>query len=185
MSLASDAYARMLKQLLPRGTVWPSSIESIVAKTLLAIADELARVGARGDDLINESDPRTATETLEDWERILGLPDDLIVEIPDTDEERRLAITQKLIKRGGQTPALYIALAAAAGYTVTIKEDYGATIFRVGISRVGERLYGAQWAHVWKITVQAPAGAALSHDELEAIINRAKPAHTFVFFEYL
>lgn len=185
MGLTSDAYARMLKQLLPRGPLWFVEPGSVLSKTLLAIADELARVGERGEDLIEESDPRTATETLDDWERNLGLPDHCIEAIPATDEERRLAITQKLIKRGGQTPALYIALAAAAGYDVEITEDYGATIARSGKCRSGDRIYGEEWAHVWKVTADPPSGPALSHDELECIINRAKPAHTFVFFEFL
>lgn len=185
MAVSAEALARGLKKLLPRGALWLFRADSVLSRMMLGIADELARVVARGVDLIDESDPRTATETLDEWETTVGLPDHCVEEIPGTDEERRLAITQKLIKRGGQTPALYIALAAACGYTVTIAENYGASIARCGVTECGSPMYGTQWAHVWSIEVEAPSGPALSHDELECIIDRAKPAHTFVFFVYL
>lgn len=186
MAVAAEAYARALKRLLPRGALWLMQPTSVLSKAMLGIADEIARVVARGVDLIEESDPRTATETLDEWEQAVGLPDHCIEEIPATDEERRLAITQKLIKRGGQTPALYIALALACGYTVTITENYGATVARAGAARAGDaRASAGADQYVWLVTVDPPAGAALSHDELECVIERAKPAHTEVIFEYL
>ena len=60
--MSAAAYADQLKQLLPRGRLWLLEADAKLRALLLAIAEELARVDARGVDLINESDPRTADE---------------------------------------------------------------------------------------------------------------------------
>jgi len=180
-----NAYARQLKQLLPQGAAWLLESGSVVSRTMLALAEELARVDARGSDLVEESDPRTATETLDAWERMLGLPDEAILTIPATDAERRLAVTQKLLTLGGQSAAFYIALADVCGYVVTIDDTYGLTVARAGRARAGDRVRSVEWAHVWEVTVSPPAGTALSTTELEAIIRRAAPSHTVVLFTYL
>lgn len=179
-----DAYARQLKQLLPPGKLWHLEFGTDTSNLMLGLAEELARVDARGLALIEESDPRTATETLAEWERMLGLPDEDIIEIPSTVEARRQAIISKLLQTGGQSRAYYIGLAAAAGYVVTIYDAYGEELFRVNRNRVGDRLYGPAWAHTWLVTVQPPVGPALTTSELERIIRRVAPAHTVVIFEY-
>ena len=180
----ASRYARALALLLPRGVLWNLEQDSWISATLLAIADSLARVDDRAYDLVNEADPSTASETLGDWERVLGLPDDDISAIPATPEERRLAVTQAFVKQGGQTPAYYIALAAACGYTVTIDDQFASDVLRAGF-RAGDRVYGLAWAYTWRVNVSPPSGTALSHAELEAVIRRVAPAHTQVIFEYL
>ncbi len=179
------AYTQQLKALLPPGELWKLTGDAVTSATLGALAEELARVHGRGDTLVDESDPRTAEETLGQWEAMLGLPDDAVVEIPNTTEERRLAITQKYLAQGGQTRAYFIALAAACGYTVTINDAFGVTITRAGTAVAGDFLTGLWAAFLWEVVVQPPTGDALSHEELEAIINRVKPAHTSVIFTYL
>jgi uncharacterized protein YmfQ (DUF2313 family) len=185
----ANAYARMLKRLMPQGVLWDFSPESVISTAFLACGDEFARVEARGADLIEETDPRTATETLEDWERMLGLPDEDVVEFPATDAGRRLAIVAKFIRRGGQTPAYYLRLAAACGYDSDqnyVTEGYAATVARVNRTRCQEPIRNAPWAHVWEMTIEVPGlGTFLTQDELEAIIRRAAPAHTVVVFNYL
>jgi uncharacterized protein YmfQ (DUF2313 family) len=182
---ADSPFARTLRQLLPPGVLWLFEADSILSKSILALSDEFARATGRALDLVEESDPRTATETLDEWERVLGLPDDTVTAVPTTTAGRRLAIVQKLIRQGGQNAAFYVALAAACGYSVTVHDDYGATLFRAGHGRSGSRCYGPAWAYTWRLDVSAPAGTALTHAELEAIINRAKPAHTTVIYNYL
>ena len=179
-----DAYARQFKQLLPPGVLWLFDTTSALSKTMLAIAEEFHRVDTRAENFVAESDPRTAGETLEDWERVLGLPDEQITEIPGTAQERQLAITQKLVSLGGQTAEYYIALAAACGYTCTVTDNFGSTVLRAGF-HAGDRCYGLAWAYAWQLNVSPPSGTALTHAELESVINRAKPAHTTCIFNYL
>jgi uncharacterized protein YmfQ (DUF2313 family) len=177
------AYARQLKALLPPGVLWSTEAASALSKLLLGIADELARIDGRAADLLEEWDPRTADETLEDWERVLGItPGE-----SDTEAARRLAITAKVIARGGSTPYYFMQLAVALGFVVglaTFTSDphiwklevnlatstspfaLRTQAFRTGASRCGDRLRS------WTIP------------ELEDLINRLKPAHTKARFIY-
>jgi uncharacterized protein YmfQ (DUF2313 family) len=178
-------YGRALKKLLPPGVLFRLDTGGYISKTMHAIGDELAWVELRGKALIEETDPRTADETLEDWERVLGLPDEDVTALPTTAAARRLAITQKLIRSGGQNAAYFIELALACGYVATVTDTYGATVARCGVARCGDRMYGPAWAHVWRMNVSPATGTALTTTELEAIIRRAAPAHTVVAFTYL
>lgn len=76
MAMTPEAFARMQKALLPPSKLWRLLSTGIISRVFLAAGDELARVDARGEDLIRESDPRTATELLPDFEEVLGLPSD-------------------------------------------------------------------------------------------------------------
>lgn len=183
----ADAHARVLKKLLPPGKLWNLLPESVHSRLFLAFGDEFARVDDRGAALIEETDPRTATETLGDWEAMLGLPDLDIETIPSTDAERRLAVTQKFIRRGGQSPAYFIRLAQACGYDSDqhfIVDNYASTVFRYGTSTMGQPLRNQFWAHVWEFHIEVTVGPSLTQAELEAVIRRAAPAHTVVEFTY-
>lgn len=182
MSLSVDAYARQLKQLLPRGRLWKLEPTSWLSKLLLGISEELARIDARGEDLLDEWDPRTATETLEDWERLLSITPAAGAALTD----RRVAVAAAYAAQGGATPAYFEALAASLGIAATVVETADpsvwqlvvdvsessapwavvTTYFRVGTSRVPDRLGDVTMA------------------EFEEIINRAKPAHTRCLFVY-
>ncbi len=175
------AYARQLKHLLPRGSLWALEDGSALGKLLLAIADELARIDARCVALVEEWFPDTADETLDDWERVLGI----VPEDGATDAERRLVAAAALTARGGSTPIYFVALALKLGFVTSIA--YTST-------------------HVWTMTVDLGAstspftvdayvfmaGAARAGDvlssaripELEDAINAAKPAHTKALFVY-
>ncbi len=179
----AEAYARQLKQLLPRGILWNLDPGSWTSWLLTAIADEMARVDDRGEDLINEWDPRTALETLEDWERVLGLPDKCVA-VSTVVVERQAAVARQYVSRGGQTPAYYLELAAGLGFVATYDEPAAhtfrltvnmvasstsvvSTVFRAGASRAGDRLMSRSVA------------------VLECVINRAKPAHAVALFLYV
>lgn len=177
-----EAYARHLEALLPRGLAWVVEAGSVLARLLLAIGDELSRVDARAAALLREADPRTAVETIDDWERVLGLPDECAAEVPQDIENRRRAITQRLASRGGQTPQFFISLAALVGFHNATIEDHVFKPLRVGF-RAGDRAYSDGWAHVWRMVL--PSGPAELRPMLECAVRRAAPAHTMVFFEYL
>jgi uncharacterized protein YmfQ (DUF2313 family) len=206
VSQGAEAYARMLRQLLPTGPAWEIEQDDVRAKLLLAMGEELARVEARGEDLLEELDPRTSLELLTEWERAVGLPDAIVTEIPASVTERRIAILQKLLARGGASPAYFIELAQVSGFIVTITE-YTASVARAGRLRSGDRIYGPAWAYAWKVNVslsspalegwagssiifrsgQGRAGDRLKSwngPVLEAFIRLRKPAHTIVLFSY-
>lgn len=95
---SAAAYARMMQKLLPPGR-WSLDEDSVLSRVLLAVADELERVGGRVRDLFLESDPREAEELLSRYESDLGLGSD------GTKQERRNRIVSKLRRRRGLTPS--------------------------------------------------------------------------------
>lgn len=194
MGLSADAYARQLKALMPPGPAWQGERETAIARLLLAVADELARVDGRAEALVREWDPRTALETLPDWERVLGLPNPCVTEA-QTVEARRAAVTAKLTKLGGQSRQFFIELAAALGYAITITEFRP---FRAEQSAAGDSLTNGDWVHAWQVNApetttdsflagRSVAGEPLrswGNEELECVITARKPAHTHVLFAY-
>ncbi len=72
----SRSYDQLLRALLPPGLAWVAEVGSELAYLVEALAQELSRVDERGEDLQNEMDPRTATELLDEWEEVAGLPDE-------------------------------------------------------------------------------------------------------------
>lgn len=134
--------------------------------------------------LLREMIPQSATDSIADWERVLGLtPDD-----DDTLQMRQARVISKLRERGGLSVAHFTALATTWGYTITIEELLAGTdglgdegmfrwrvtftatplyYFRAGQSRAGERL------------VDGPVATAM-----EGLLTELKPAHTQVIFAY-
>lgn len=195
MAMSSDQYVALLKNLLPRGIAWPRDLQTYFHKLFQALADEMVRFDQRiSVDLVNEADPNTTLELLEDWERIVDLPDDTQLALGTTVAQRRADILRKLTFRGGQSKKFFVDLAATFGYTVTIDEPRP---FRAG-SRSKDRCYSVNWIHHWRVI--APSAVTTSfragkgrcgdrlrtwrNDTLEAVITKAKPAHTVVHFVY-
>ncbi len=177
------AYVKQLKQLLPPGALWNLEQDSVLTASLEAIAEELARIGGRGVDLINESDPRTAEETIGDWERILGLPDELVTEIPGAVGDRRIVVVQKLLSRTGQNYNFFFLLCAAAGYPLVSIELFAESVLRAGF-RVSDRVYGDVYAYTMHVTLDPRDAAALSSDELERVVRHATHSHIQVMFTF-
>ncbi|MBW1784813.1 MAG: DUF2313 domain-containing protein, partial [Deltaproteobacteria bacterium] len=109
-------YSSLLKNLLPLGKAW----ENVKNNSLFeGLATELCRIEDRGVDLLREFGPLTTEELVEDWEALLGIPDECTPE-DQTLDERRIQINQKLGLVGGINAQFYIDLAASLGFTITI-----------------------------------------------------------------
>jgi len=188
-------YLLQLQALLPPGDAWPREPDAVLTRLLLGLAHELARVDGRAGNLLDEVDPRTALEMLAEWERVCGLPDSC-APLGETIQRRRAAVVARLTARGGQSPAYYVALAAALGYAVEIEEFRP---FRCGESGAGDALYDDDAVHAWRVVAPATTvtyfGAGVSgageplagwgNAALECAIRRHAPAHTTVLFGYI
>lgn len=194
MGLSKSDYYAMIAELLPKGPAWTHEEGGILWAIIDSMAEELARVHARIDALIEESDPRTTYELLTDWERVCGLPD--CPAAGQSLEERRTAIVNKLTGIGGQSRAYFIAVAATMGYDITIDEFWP---FIAGINRAGDALYVEGSKYMWRVNVPDKrifyfhAGVSTAGDRLlwwapdaclENTIKKLAPAHTFVIFNY-
>jgi uncharacterized protein YmfQ (DUF2313 family) len=189
MGLVATDFYNELTALLPSGPAW----ESDDNKQLDAWAQELTRIQSRSDVLVEEFDPRTTYELLTDYERIFGLPSACMYGVTQTLEQRHNQLVAQMTSYGGQSRAYFIALALAAGFTITITEF---TPFNVGMD-VNDIIYGPEWAYAWQINspintvvyflatslVSEPL-ALWGNTLLECLINRYKPAHTIALFAY-
>lgn len=117
-----DRYREQALALLPPGRALSRRAESWIYKLLEGIAVEYARVHERAGDLLLESVPGDADELLEDWEDATGLPDCGLE--PDTLEERRAALVSKLVARGGQSDAIFEAIADALSFDISLDHKY-------------------------------------------------------------
>ncbi len=183
-----------LQSLLPRGAVWPRDPDATQTQTLLGLTQANARLSARANDLLSESNPATTVELLPEWESTLGLPDPEIGQLP-TIQSRRAAVVSKISNSGGQSAAYFINQAAQLGYSITINNN---APFRVGQSNVGQPLGLTDWFFTWSINTpsnaihrfsvgQSAVGEPLNYWSnllLATEMNEISPAHTILNFNY-
>jgi len=191
MALSANDYAALIEGLTPKGPAWQDD-------TLRGNwSVELARLDVRIWALLDEADPRTTTDLLTDWERVLGLPDDCMAQLPLSMNERRLIAWQRLTELGGQSRQYFIELAARFGEPgVTITEFRQMTCN----DHCNDALYSQADEFVWRVNFPRPADTvrpmncsddcndALQMHSLslaECPITERKPAHTTVLFAYL
>lgn len=206
-------YRELLTDLLPSGRLWDVINQPTLSDLLESIAVELARVDGRVADALFEADPRQATELLEDWERLVGLPDECTPEDVTT-AERRNQVVQKLTSVGGISGAYYEFLTAQLGFPSVVTKPLP---FQVGRATVGDALTNDfdipftvgmtvgtqlhQWGWLFYFNVEVPIAAAttfrvgystvgealrtFSNPLIECTIRKLKPAHAGVTFTYI
>ncbi len=192
-----ENYRAQLAALLPTGLAWPRDPDSTLQRLLAAWSESFARLGARAQELVAETDPRAALALLPDWERVAGLPDSCSAGIATTLSERRAALVDRLTAGSGASKAYFQDIAERLGYQVEIEEFRP---FICGMSRCGDPLNGAPSVrYYWRVRVVGPrltqfrAGASQIGDrlgkitratDLECLLTRLAPAHTTVIVTY-
>lgn len=191
-------YAQQARQLLPRGLIWAIRSGTTYAQFLEGVATEFARLETRAAELEFESDPRTTTELLIEWERNLGIPGNC-GSLGSTTIIRRAVAAAKLASQGGQSREYFIGVALQLGWAIQIEEHCPPGIGSPCNWGAGRGLAGAGWPWTW--TVHAPPAAfevfeagqsaagdpitSLNLDELlECTLQAIAPAHTVLLFEY-
>jgi uncharacterized protein YmfQ (DUF2313 family) len=190
MGLSLSDYQTLIVKLLPRGMAWAgANLRSL----LQSFAPSLQRVDAQIETIFQEAIPSTAVQCLSDWERILGIPDEIFPLATDT-ATRQANIVAKLRATGGQSAAYYTSIAATLGYTITFTDCYQP--FYAGKSCAGDLLYSQAWAYAFTVNVTTATCSNLTYDPtaapnrrvydpvLESMINTLKPAQTVVIYSY-
>lgn len=186
-------HSDLLKRLLPPSSYDPNG--PALSAELAAEGNAIDRALSSADQLLLEMDPRTASVTLADWERVYGLPDICVAAsgIVQSFAERRAALVALITLLGGQSPAFFIALAAALGYAITITEGSPHTTEHDSEHPVYDEQYRFIWTvnaalyNLRELTTEDDtemATAVWGNTLLECRINRFKPAHTHVIFAY-
>ena len=185
-------HSDLLKLLLP------SSLDAngrAINAELAADGNALDLAQFWADQVLVEADPRTATLTLADWERVYGLPTACTAAtgVAQSTAERRAALIGRVTMQGGQSAAYFIALAASIGYTITITEGHPHTTEMDSEDPVTDEQYRFIWFvnsalnTVRELTTEDDtemATAVWGNTLLECTINQFKPAHTLALFLY-
>ena len=205
-------YRDLLEGLLPKGRLWNPKEQPTFRKFLDSIAVEPCRVEGRYKDLLREADPRITSELLEDWERLLGLPDECSPE-GQTPDQRRTQVTQKYTNVGGLSKEFYEFTAAQLGFSTTTVQNilncvvgratvgqaltnYFLEILTVG-QTIGKPLQLVGWRYYWNVDMPATSVETLEVGEtvglplreftnplIECTMQKLKPAHSAIFFTF-
>jgi uncharacterized protein YmfQ (DUF2313 family) len=205
---SGEDYLHALLALLPVGQAWPRSLQSVLVRCCRGLTNIWGYVDGRAADLLEiETDPRTTVELLPDWERNFGLPDECLPDATSIAERQKMLVL-KMTWQGGQSRAYFEYLMDWLGFDITINEY---APFMAGVSQVGDtrplgeskfRWYiGPQEIRFWwSISInnvslmwfrasQSRAGVD-PHlrigvpEDLVCLINRWKPAHTHLTFDF-
>jgi len=211
---SAEDFTHAFMAKLPLGWVWPrqtGTVQYRIVRGLMGVVGRWAEKVARF--LIIEAFPPTADLMLPDWERVLGLPEPCLPVTGDTLAERQTKVREKLQRRpGAQDRDTFVALAAKLGYAITITEYIPAecALTQCGATWIDADPYFISGAGVgtpairflWSVTVSGPrltwfsvgafgGQAALDPhlriaraEDLECILNRFKPGHTHLIFNY-
>jgi len=171
------AYRRQILALLPRGSAWQGSSLRELVSAFAAEVHRIAEAAAGPGGLLEEAIPATTVDLLTDYERLVGLPYPGF-DLAGTEGQRRLDVLAILIAQGGQSRAYFLELVAARGH-VGAQIEGGYRPFTAG-SLCGTPLYGEAWAFHWRVVMTEPG----PDDLLEYLLERYKPAHTTVGFDY-
>jgi len=146
-----EDYKNAMIALSPTGACWPTDNESNWVKLLYGLSEEFARVDTSCVTLLDEEFPNTSTILLENWERVVGLPD--AFSNPDASiEERQAAVLFKLQARGGQSKEYLEGLIETLGFENTIVE---CNPFEADLGEADSFLFDETWLHHFIVFVHA------------------------------
>lgn len=204
-------YKGLLTKLLPKGRLWKPTEQPTFSAYLGSISEELCRVDDRVKQMLLEVDPRTTDEAVDQWEGVLGLPDECSPDDQDL-ADRRTQITQKLTNIGGLSKTFYEFLGNQLGYDIDVNNyvnfvagrgkagdpitNYFNRHFVAG-SKAGDFLTEIGWRFYYNVDIPVAAaehfvagsvaGTPLrlfSNELIQCTMTKLKPAHAMPFFTF-
>jgi uncharacterized protein YmfQ (DUF2313 family) len=176
MAMTPDAWRDALLKTLPPGKLWNTDEGSNLWKLFDGIAASFARADSRLSDLIPEMEPETLDALLEDWEAVLGLPNQCMGDEVLTEDERRATVESQLYPEAEFSERALRAIAERLGRDVDF--EYHAPL-RAGF-RAGDRC----WSMAWQKTVRVLVTGEEESVALECLFRSAAHAEVEFVFEY-
>lgn len=157
----------------------------LLTRLLSCFASELARLEAEGWRLVNETDPGVATDTLEDWEKLLGLPEKCFNAQQLSIAERQRQAHAKLYDTFKITnETFYIEYALSLGFVITIESmPVSTSPRRMGVARMGVQRMGGSggWSIMEVTVVEGLSDIGL----LQCAFDKVKQAHVIIVWKEL
>lgn len=204
-------YKNLIINLLPPGRLWSPKDQPVFDKLLESSVQEFCRVDDRRQQMILEIDPTKTFESLDQWENVMGIPDECTPDGQST-AARRTQIVQKLTNIGGLSKTFYEFIAAQLGFPTTVVKNW--TNFTAGSlagdpltnyfnrhfvagSLAGTPLSEIGWRYYFNVEMPASAtthfvagsvaGTAIrtfTNELVECTMRKLKPAHSGVTFSF-
>lgn len=191
-----ESYTNSLAAYLPNDRLFASKF--IAGTNLRGLLRGLSPLARDADDAISEFKseyyPETTTKLLEEWEQLLGLPDDCF-DIADTIEERQRNVMIKLVCSAVQTLDDFQALLDKFGITISIQSGRSAIAFPLifPIPMIGNakesrftlyiELAGIE-ANTFPYTFPIVFGSELGN-LIECVARKIAPANVQLIFNYI
>lgn len=180
--ITTTEYAFVIEQLLPQGKAWRWRPGGIAKRLFEGLAYEWSRVERRARELIEEMDPRTTQEMLEDWERVAGLP--AICQggdAPTTVEARQQALHSKLTAKVSGNVPFFLQLAENLGYPDAEIRYEGDPFLCTDPCTDG--LYGFEgyWLDTWTLVTN---DTTENDATLRCLVSDYAQAHEIILFEF-
>ncbi len=166
---------------------------SNLRKVLLGLASQWLRFRDSANDLYHEYDPSQTTKFIEEWEKVVGIPDGCISN-NTTLEKRRLNILLKLAGINATTAKQFENIAAIFGYIIKVQNGVDTSTFPLTLPFVLLSAAEAPFTIVVTLNIaDKPQGFPLTFpftltsgipDILLCFFNKLKPANTRVVFRY-
>jgi uncharacterized protein YmfQ (DUF2313 family) len=165
----SRDYRQAYADALPNGAAWAAKDdpESTLYKLIHGLSDELSRVDSRVTDLLDEADPRTASETLPEWASVLNCDE--------------ADVYPTYIQSHDQREEYYISLIGACG----AQSEY---VYAVHYEPMTCRAYcnAVLYAPPWRSVVTFTASGFTGYEDVDLIatlINTSKQLHVVVLYD--
>jgi uncharacterized protein YmfQ (DUF2313 family) len=168
---------------MPKGRLWNREEDSILTKILAGMAEELSRIEVRAENLIVEKILSTTSELLTDHEEDFGIPEEG-EDLQPTIALRRNELKSKLLEVGQQDKGYFDDICEAFGYDVIIEEFRPAWS---GVMVSGDSCGDQPNIFFWKINIDVDSVEESIEVDLTKLINKInkiKPAHTHVLFDW-
>jgi len=178
-------YTNLLFALLPQGPAWPRDEDTELFAFVDALGVELSRIEAKAAELIEEADPRTTDELLDDWERITGLPGDN-PNPPTTDDDRRAALAEHLLGLGPPSKPNIEARIDAIGPTGWYSwKDWETFDPFVAGSPAGDSLTQSEWQYTRRLHLESYDYGGPIDLAVEWLLTRIFPAHGVLLIQWI
>jgi len=169
--MSVDKYTAALQALLPPGKAWTRDPGAEVTRLLQGFAAEFARIEQRGADLVDQTDPRTVSELLTEWEAVTAIAP------AGTTGDRQRRLHGQLLGFEPPRKGVLDGIAVALGYSLNFAEYHSPS---VADSPVTAPLFQLPWFSVLKIYPNVGEYDAA----LQAAIETVLQAHMVAVFRF-
>lgn len=206
-----EKYLQLFINFLPKGRFWQPSGQPVFLKFLRSSAQEFCRVDDRVKQMISEVDPNKPLETLDQWEGMLGIPDECTPKSQILGI-RRNQIVQKLTNTGGLSKTFYEFIGKQLGFDIKVENHLNFVAGRaragdsltnyfnrhfVAGSLAGSRLTEIGWRFYFNVEMPVTASGhfvagsvagtpirTFANPLIECTMQKLKPAHSGVTFTF-